>query len=457
MNDARSSDPLGAWLDTLDADELTDLVTLAVDAVPGFGDWLDTQRLADGASPDELLAVVNRTLTPSRRYYDYRAANTYAYEAHDVVALLAGLAAEATPGLLRVIERAITLTTRAILKSDDSSGLQGELVRTLLDAHATAVRTTTPALTQAEQSKLVDWIVKYRYGGTQDFFDPDIVAYAPGLSAKSIARYREAIARTDLGRYGYYPLTRLAVLDADRDAIVAANRGEPTNEMLAARIVSDLEEAGLHDDAVGYARIGVDLDTRGWDRTLITFLVDDALARDAGAEAVQLRRDWYARYPSSTSFGDLRATAEQVGCWEDEREDAERRLAERDASAFVDYLIAEGRGDTAWTFAHENREQLTRADTWLALCTDRAKTHPADTLPIYEAVISDTLTTTDVRNYKAAARMLTTMRTVAQSAGPAAVSAFDQFLARTVEENRRRPRCLQEFTRAKLIARPTSR
>jgi hypothetical protein len=42
---------------------------------------------------------------------------------------------------------------------------------------------------------------------------------------------------------------------------------------------------------------------------------------------------------------------------------------------------------------------------------------------------------------------------VARSSGSADAASFDLFLARTVEQNRRRPRCLQEFARAKLIPR----
>lgn len=453
MSSSDAPGPLEDWLDSLELTELRDLVDEAAVRVPGLRDWIDTQRIAAGGDTAELLAVVNRVLAPTRRFYDYREANEYAHDGYDTVELLAGLATHATPDLLPVIERALTLTTRAILKSDDSSGMQGELVRTLLDAHAGAARTATPMLSPSEQTRLVTWIVKYRYGGQQDFFDPDIVAYAPALSPKSIDRYREAIAGIDLGEYGRYPLTRLAVLDADRDAIVAAHGGEPTNAAVAEHLVRDLEEAGLHDDAVAYARIGLSMDARGWDRKLITFLVDDALAREATDEAVELRRDWLTRHPSSTSFADLRETAEKVGRWDAERHAAEERLASRDPASFVTYLLGEGRGDEAWQFARRHREQLTRADVWLNLCADRAKTYPADTLPIYRALVSDTLIVTDVRGYKTAAQILKTMRDVATSAGPSHAVEFDEFLARTVDENRRRPRCLEEFAKAKLIAR----
>ena len=352
-----------------------------------------------------------------------------------------------------MIERAITLVTRAILKSDDSSGAQGDLVHTLLDAHATATTTATPPLTQPEQSRLVAWIVKYRYGGTQDFFDPDIVAYAPALSQKSIEKYRQAIAGIDLDPYGSYPLTRLAVLDQDRDAIIAANGGEPHNAMIAARVVSDLEEAGLHQDAIAYAHTGIAMDARGWDPKLVSFVVDDALTRGDAQQAVTLRRDWFERFPTSRSFTMLRDTAEQTGLWPAAREAAEQRLAERDAPGFASYLLDEGRDNQAWEFATLNSDLIDSAALWLNLCERRAQTHPLDTLQIYRRIITDTLTVTDKRNYRSAATMLKTMRTVATSAGHDAVTAFDTFLAETIDRNRRRPTCIDAFTRAGLIPR----
>ncbi|CAN5590038.1 SWIM zinc finger family protein [soil metagenome] len=453
MSVPESSSARASWLQSLDAEDLRGLIEDAAARFPTVGDWLDLHRASSTGDPAELLATVNRTLTPHRRFYDYRQANEYADDGLDTVELLAGNALQATPALIPVIERAITLATRAILKSDDSSGAQGGLVRTLLDAHATATRTATPTLTQPEQTRLVAWIVKYRYSGTQDFFDPDIVAYAPGLSQKSIEKYRQAIADTDLGRYGSYPLTRLAVLDQDRDAIITANGGEPHNAMVAARIVSDLDEAGLRQDAIAYAHTGIAMDAHGWDPKLVTFLVDDALTRGDLQQAVTLRRDWFERFPTSRSFTMLRDTAEQAGLWTSEKEAAEQRLAKRDAPGFTSYLLEDGRDNQAWEFATLNSNLIDSAALWLSLCDRRAQSHPLDTLPIYRRIITDTLTVTDKRNYRSAATMLKTMRTVATSAGHHAVTEFDTFLAETIDRNRRRPTCIDAFTRAGLIPR----
>ncbi|WP_152545426.1 hypothetical protein [Microbacterium sp. CH12i] len=446
-----ASDALDRWLSSLDAESLRALIDDARRGVPDLADWLDTQRAASSDDPAELRAIVDRAFTPHRRFYDYWQANEYAAQTHDVVGLLAQRSLHATPGLIPVIERAITLTTRAILKSDDSSGAQGDVVRTLLDAHAAAVCTTTPALTQPEQTRLVKWIVKYRYDGKQDFFDPDIVAYAPGLSAKSIEQYRQAVAAIDLGEYGKYPLTRLAVLDRDRDAIVAANGGEPGNALVAARLVGDLAEAGLHTDAVAYARIGIAMDGRGWDQKLVTFLVDDAFTRADPEDAVALRRDWFHRFPSASAFASLRDTSSLANLWHRERAAAEALLEQRSPDAFITYLLGEDRVDEAWDFAIDGSSPASNASVWLNLAEKRALTHPADTLPIYREIITDTLTVTDKRNYRSAAKILKTMRVVAAAAG--ADFEFDSFLAETVEQNRRRPTCIEAFARAGLIAR----
>lgn len=442
-----------AWLQSLDTDELRELLEDLAHRVPGVGDWLDVQRASSSEDPAELLAVVNQSMTPHRRFYDYRQANEYAADCYDTVELLAHRALHATPSLIPVIERAITLVTRAILKSDDSSGAQGDLVHMLLESHATAVRSTTPPLTQAEQTRLVTWIVKYRYGGTQDFFDPDIVAYAPGLSAKSIQQYRDAIVGTDLGPYSSYPLTRLAVLDRDRDAIIAANGGEPTNAMLAARLVSDLDEAGLHEDAISYARLGISIDGRGWDQKLVTFVVDDAFARGDAEQAVTLRREWFTRFPLFASFAAFRNTAERAGVWPRERGAAESRLAERDGPGYASYLLKEERVDQAWEFATDKTLVTGNTTLWLNLCEARAQTHPADTLPIYRSIITDTLTVTDKRNYRTAAAIMKTMRKVASASGADATREFDAFLADTIDGNRRRPTCIEAFARAGLITR----
>lgn len=486
MTSSTPADLLREWIESLDGDEARELLLGAAMRSGEAFSWLDGLRVAGSEDPDDLLNLVNRELKPTRRFYDYWQANEYAEECAPTVQLLLDAARDARPALVPIIERAITLLTRAILRADDSSGLLGQLVEETLEAHALAVRSSTPPLTVAEQKRLVKWIVKYRYHGEQDFFDPDIVAYAPGLSEASIAQYRTAIETLDLGDYGRYPLTRLAVLRGDRDEIVAANGGEPHNELVAERLVNDLTEAGLRDHALHYARLGVEMAGRGWHTQLIDLLVDDALDRGATSaaalgESVQLRRDWFARFPSAQSFNALHTTALRVGVWDDERAAAEAVLADHSPNDFTRYLLS-ARPDEAWEYALQHlplrvseqkieippdasparramltalqRPQHTLLDRqlWSDLCKQRESGHPADALPVYRALIDEVLVETDKRNYREAAKLLTRMRSVADQAGGSAPAEFAQFLADTADRNRRRPTCIAAFKRAGLLS-----
>lgn len=447
---------LSAWLDELDGDEAVDLLVDLIEHVPGVLERLEAARLEESDDAGEMLDHVNLVMKPTRRFYDYRQANEYADDASDTVTMLRRAAGDrATPGLVPVIERAITLATRAIVKSDDSSGLQGDLIRDLLDAHATATRASDPPLTQAEQTRLVKWLINYRYDGTQDFFDPDIVAYAPGLNAKSVEQYRRAIHGIDLGTYGTYPLRRLAVLDKDLDAIVAAHGGAPKNAMTAASLVESLEEAGLHAAAVEYARLGLSQVVDGFGRNdqLLDFLIADARDNGDRDAAVELAGAWFQRFTNLLSFSKYRELAIEAGTWEGLAADAERLFAVNSPDGYTRYLLEEQQADAAWQFAITNGTGELGRRLLEDLCDERAKSYPAETLPHYKTLVLGLLSVTDVRNYRAAAHLLKKARAVAARAGVDDAREFAGFILDVAEQNRRRPRCIEEFRKAGLLAR----
>lgn len=443
---------LDTWIRSLPQEDLAELLTAATKDVAGMYEWIQARSVLATGNLAELTALVNDTLNPSARFYDYYRAMDYARDCDDTVEMLCQLAHQTpTPDLVPILERAITLTTRAILKADDSSGLIGDLVHQLLQAHAVTVANAQPSLSQAEQTRLIKWIVKYRYGGKQDFFDPDIVAYTPGLSAKSIEAYRKAISAIDLGEYGQYPLQRLAVLDRDRDAIVAAHGGEPHNEMMAEHVVESLAEAGLVDDARHYAQFGFDMARRSYGTKLDTYLVDDAISRGDTSGAIDYRWQWFQRFPTSTSFSRLRETAVTLTIWDEHREPAEQLLQQRDPRGYVRYLLDDDQAGPAWDFAVEHLDPESDGDLWHSLCISRGATHPLEVLPIYRRLVTATLLVTDVRNYRYATKLLKEMSTVAKAAGTDAEISFRKFVQETAEENRRRPRCISIFRKAKLI------
>ena len=100
----------------------------------------------------------------------------------------------------------------------------------------------------------------------------------------------------------------------------------------------------------------------------------------------------------------------------------------------------EGRDDEAWDFAVEHPDAARAASRWPELCARRANRHPAETLPAYRRLITETLEVTDKRNYMQAANLLIAMRRAAESAGEP--DGFEAFRAEIVEANRPRPTCI---------------
>jgi Family of unknown function (DUF6880) len=124
----------------------------------------------------------------------WSAANAHGRQIHEAVDLLRRAAADEPAGLLPVVERAIAASVRVVLRADDSSGIIGDAIRDLLALHADLARRTQPAA-----SKLVTWLVRFQFDGTQDFFHIDIADYAPALGDSGLALYRTKLAEIEAG------------------------------------------------------------------------------------------------------------------------------------------------------------------------------------------------------------------------------------------------------------------
>lgn len=446
-------DPVWSWLADLPRSELLDLLRCAVGQVDGLADVLAREHLAATQDVAVLREEIDHTFTPRRRFYEYREAGAYARDAEGLVQVIEGLAGPSSPDLLVAIERAITLTVRTILRSDDSSGYQGDQIRRLLDAHARAADALPGPLDRAGRRRLATWLHGFRFSGKQDFFEVDVDAYADTLGDVGVTHYRELVERSaDAGTDEFavrYARTRLAILDRDADAIVRAVGGDLTAQHQAIAVVEALDDAGLGRLAVQHATHGITLKRTHLHGVLVDRLVVDAVERGDLAEAVTLRRDHFRLDPGSLTFAALRSAAQDAGVWATEQAAAESRLAERAPQAHVTMLLGEDRDDEAWEFAMAHPQAASTAGAWERLCARRARTAPADTLPVYRELVTTTLRTTDRRAYVAAARLLDRMRSAAQAAG--CLAEFTVFLTETVEANRRRPTCMDAFRDQRLI------
>lgn len=319
-------------------------------------------------------------------------------------------------------------------------------------AHVAAVRTSQPPLDEGQRQRLVKWLIDFRYSGKQDYFDPDILEYAPYLSKSDLAQYKNSLEALDLQGWDRLPLRRLAVLSGDAAEIIVANGGESNEAGILLSLVQDLEQAGLREEAVTFAKRGVERAEFGHHQGFVAFLIDDARERGRGGEAVTLGQAWFDRFPGWNSFGLLHEVATAEGEWEPLRPGAEAELAKCAPVRFIGYLLENSRNEEAWETANAVSVPSISEGQWIELCKRRARTHPAEVLSVYRGLVNERLRTAHVSNYPPAAMMLVRMRDAARAAGYDATAEFECYLAQVLDANRRRPRCMEEFNRAGLMS-----
>lgn len=256
-----ASDPAEAWLAGLGADDLRDLLHNAVSEISGVAELVGRAYIAGTDDLTALRSEVEDVLKPRRRFYEYGQANRYAAEAEPLVRLLADRAERPSAELLEIVERALALTVRTILRSDDSSGAQGDQIHRLLDLHAEVAAGIAGSLAAKQRRRLAQWLHRFVFSDQQDFFEVDVDRYADALGDDGVAEYRrlvDASART-AGEHDFsvrYARGSLAILGRDPERIVAVIGEGLGNQHLVLRVVEALGEAGLPDLAVRHAERG---------------------------------------------------------------------------------------------------------------------------------------------------------------------------------------------------------
>ncbi len=418
----------------LDQDVVRSLLT---DAAGRNEDVARAVRLA-AADPAERIGVlraeVDRGLR-TRRSLDYWESSTWAVEASPVVDALAdAVASEPSRELVVLLERSVGHVVKVILRADDSNGMIGDLARQLLDLHERACGAGV-----ADPIALARWMVRFTFDD-QDFFTADPVRYAAALGDKGLAAYRRAVTKRADGRSSYaatYAEERLAVLDGDLDRIVSLLGGDLSSPHQYTRVVEAMLELGRAEDALAWARRGIDA-TSGWQ---VAKLYDRAAGvlsgRGDAPGVVELRREQHERMPSSSTYAALRAAATEVGGWDGGRDAARTVLAESDRGGFVDALLADGDSDTAWNAANADAAWDAGEKRWQRLAEAREGSDPAGALRVYLRLADTALVNAGRASYQLAARRLKAARRAATAAGLAV--EFDTHVLALREQHRRRP------------------
>jgi uncharacterized Zn finger protein len=336
--------------------------------------------------------------------------------------------------LVELLQRGVGHVVKVILRADDSNGMIGDLARDLLDLHARACQSGV-----ADPVKLAKWMVKFCFVD-QDFFELDVVRYAPGLGDKGIAAYRKEVAAKSTWSERFaarYAAERLATLDRDVDALVEMLGGDLSSPYQYQRVAEAMVELDLPDEALRWARDGIER-TSGWQVAKLYDLAAELLSDRGEVAAVRdLRQSQHERMPSSTTYGLLRAAADATGGWDGLRVGARSLLGARDRGGLVDVLLDDGEPDAAWALATAEPVWEVGEHRWKRLAEVRVSTHPADAMAVWFRLVDEVLTTADKRAYQAAVRYLRAAKKAAIAAD--ATVEFEVRVAGLRETHRRRP------------------
>jgi hypothetical protein len=421
----------------------TSMGAVTVDGTMADMQVADVRELIDGLRWDR-----RRNPYSGRREYSKRAQAVAAAVA-DMIG--AGDAASAGPLARRAVER----VTAALMYMDDSAGIVGDDLRTLMAFCARACRSAAP-----DARRLATWLVSMQLDG-------------PGWPAIELKEFAEV-----LGQHGLAEVARLAeergvtaepdswtargikdlreqlaAVSCDIDAYVGVLAEDLRGAHRYSEIVEVLCAAGRDDDAEHWARKGLAEHPSGFqaDR-LRDQLVDLLLDGDRGADAVAVRREIYERRAIHQDYLQLRHAAQQAGQWADLSDCALDLLRDRAhveqwyVRELISVLVSENLLDEAWAAAMANPGQVPESQ-WFQLIEVREKSHPADVIRPYQDLIEVRLdTASDKYRYPKAIKTIRRLRDSYRHAGDEA--GFTAYIADLRQRHHRKTSFIAKLDKA---------
>ncbi|MBV8996654.1 MAG: hypothetical protein JO287_23785, partial [Pseudonocardiales bacterium] len=339
-------------------------------------------------------------LRRDRRTHPYHGRREYSQLAREVATACEALIDSEPAAVPALAQRAVNLVTTALMYIDDSSGIVGDDLHTLMAVHARACTATPP-----DPKRLAAWLGKLRLEGP-GWPDFELRDYAAALGQKGqaeLARIVEDRAKTTepdlLGRTPFEIRVlreQLAEISGDINHYIAVLADDLSAASSYLKIVNALRNVGRTADAERWARRGLGIGNPIDQGKLRDTYVNLLLQRGATTQASTLRWQLFDQHPTQTHYNDLRRTAERTGDWPSLRDKAIRRL--RDATtgqpAFPDHLLGallnEGELDDAWQTAVNHANGLPES-RWNQLIDQRQPTHPQDVIEPWQQLIQQRL------------------------------------------------------------------
>ena len=467
-SDASGGDPVRAYLEAMDADELIDLI----EDESARDDTL-RRRLelrAQAASTDgvrNLRRALDRA-TAVHGFLDYAEAPTWAAGVEDVAdAIESAIGKGHADAVIGLAERGLERVSAAIEKSDDSDGYHGDLLRRFEEIHLAACRAAGP-----DPVKLARDMFRQELASDWDVFSGAVERYAEVLGEEGLAEYRR-LAEDEWSKVparepdpdrrprarSHHDFTVTQMMESlaravgDVDELIAVKARDLSSAYCFLELAQVCRDAGRADEALDWAERGLEAFPVHTDGRLVEFLTVAYLERARGAEAVALAWSSFEERPELEPYQLLKRAAEGTGAWDAwrpralERVRAAHRHPEAAGTTLVSIHDWEGEYDAAWAAAHEfgcDRYRLSR----LAKRTEDS--HPEDAMAAFKAEVAEVLKMADRRNYAHAIGLLRRIERI--SAGLGRQGDFRAYATAVREDNRRRPSFCSMFDAAGFLA-----
>lgn len=322
---------LRAWLESLDAPRLVDLLETLAAKYDGVADYLNLQ--ASSARMDVVaLKKQIRGLIGGRRFIGYHDMYEYAQGLWEITHMLEGLLAanRAETGAELALYALDRLKT-AYHNMDDSSGMAGEEMERWEELLGKAWRMHPPADAKA-QGKLARELFRRNLDSDWGEFADAAGRYADVLSEAGAAEFR-ALARKkwetlpvlgpgqkDEGGNHRFRLTRMmesfAREDGDFAALIAVLSRDLSRPGCYKRIVEVCREFKRRGEALAWAKKAVAAFPK--EAMLEEELIEELLHAGEARQAVALAWAMFEREPSTRTWELLRRCAGRDGSWEHE-------------------------------------------------------------------------------------------------------------------------------------------
>jgi uncharacterized Zn finger protein len=359
---------------------------------------------------EPFLSAIDRAVDVG--YVPYREVYGYARSIRSAVDPIRNLIEEGHAAqAMRITEYAMEALNRAISQVDDSSGNVSDVLYDVVALHLEACKKAKP-----DAEKLAEWLFERQMEDDYDLFSGSLDNYAPCLGKKGMARYRalaedawsrvpEAVPGEE-GSISYtnrYRITAImksfARASGNLDDLIAVMSRDLSVAYRFLDIAQTCEQHGNSDLALEWAERGLKAFPDRTDARLREFLAEQYHRKKRHDEAMELVWKQFDEAPRLETYQNLKKHADRVKTWPAWRERALHLIREQiaqlkkqekkqrnpwaaptDHSHLVEIFLWEKDVESAWQEAVSGGcpEAL-----WLSLAEARAKTHPADALPIY--------------------------------------------------------------------------